>query len=76
MKCLPQLLESTLLNDEEHVSCVRWLNLSREVFPVASKNEWSCFYPLRCEIAAVFGRSVRVNVLSEVPLPIPLHRPG
>lgn len=30
-----------------------------------AKNEWSCFYPLRCEIAAVFGRSALVNVLSE-----------
>lgn len=65
-----------VLNDEEHMPRTPWLNLSREVFPVTSKNEWSCFYLLRCEIAAVFGRSVRVNVLSEVLLPIPLHRPG
>lgn len=67
---------NTLLKDGEHMSHKRWLNLSREVFPVTSRNEWSCFYSLRCEIAAVFGRLVRINVLSEVLLPIPLHRPG
>ena len=57
------------------MSHTKWLNLSCEVLLVTSKNEWSCFYPLRCEIAAVFGRSVRVNVLSEVLLPILLHLP-
>lgn len=50
---------NALLNDEQHMPHTQWLNLSREVFPVTGKNEWSCFYPLRCEIAAVFGRLVR-----------------
>lgn len=57
---------------EEWETYVIWLNLSRKVFTVTSKNEWSCLHPLRCEITAVFSRSVQVNVLSEVPLPIPL----
>lgn len=43
-------------------------NLSRQVPAVTGKNEWSCLCPLRREIAAVFGRSVQVNVLSVVPL--------
>ncbi len=54
------------------MSHTQWLNLSCKLLPVTGKrNEWSCFYLLRCEIAAVFGRAVWVNVLSEVPLPIP-----
>lgn len=52
----------------------RW-DLSCEVSRVTSKNEWSCFYPLGREIAAVFGRSAQVNVLSEVLLPIPFSAP-
>lgn len=46
-------------------------NLSRQVSAVTGKNEWSCLWLLGREIAAVFGRSVQVNVLYAVPLLIP-----
>lgn len=58
------------------VSHTEWLNWSHQVCAVTSRNEWPCLYPLRCEIAAVFGWSVQLNVLSEVPLPVPRTTPA
>lgn len=86
-QCLEVVKNVTNAPCHDHLCCFeRWrpctmfhtelLNWNHPVCAVTSRNEWPCLYPLRCEIAAVFGWFVLHNVLSEVPLAVPRPTPA